>query len=226
MCYSLLTLPANAEGGTRQVSQEFPCNPEASLPVRPSGLQEGEIAKGSLATLACCSAAWGLSSAEPSGGHQPRVLQASTAARGQQQSLHASISAQQCTDHLLMFLQYIYLSVRSYSIHSTSQKGIRASQSLNADVKIGFMQGDLSLSGNSGIMCFVASLDLPVSFCSPKSFGFFFFPTVIFFSPVFIKCRLFAGHVPPTPAVHSSVPVLPPSLTQLSLRQFCRAKLL
>jgi len=71
-------LPANAEGGTRQVSQEFSCNPEASL--CPSGLQEGESVKGSLATLACCSAAWGLSSAEHFGGHQPRVLQASTAA--------------------------------------------------------------------------------------------------------------------------------------------------
>lgn len=66
-------LPANAEHGTRQVSQEFPCNPEACnpLPTCCSELWEGESVKGSLATLARCSVALGLSAAEPFGGHQP-----------------------------------------------------------------------------------------------------------------------------------------------------------
>lgn len=46
---------------------------------------------------------------------------------------------------------------------------MRASQNLNADLKVSFMQGSISLSGNSGIMCFVASLGLLASFCSPGS---------------------------------------------------------
>lgn len=60
----------------------------------------GEGVPGHLGVLQCSG---GLSSADPSGGHQPRVPQASTAARGQQQSLHASIGAEPCTDHLLIF---------------------------------------------------------------------------------------------------------------------------
>lgn len=165
-------LPANAESGTRQVSQEFPCNPEASLclcVLQGCRGRECKGVSGHLGMLQCgmgavlCRAFW-----------WPRTLSAAGQHSGQQQSLHASISAQPCTDHLLFFLQYMHLSVRLYSIHSTRQKGIRASQNLNADLKVGFRQGDVSLSGNSGIMCFAASLDLPVSFCCPKSF---FFPS-------------------------------------------------
>uniref|UniRef100_A0A8C4TR34 Chromosome 3 open reading frame 18 n=1 Tax=Falco tinnunculus TaxID=100819 RepID=A0A8C4TR34_FALTI len=38
--------------------------------------------------------------------------------------------------------KYMHLSVGSYSIHSTGQNGIKASQNLNAYLKVGFMQGD------------------------------------------------------------------------------------
>lgn len=72
-------------------------------------------------------------------------------AQAPQQSLQASITVQPHTDHLLIFSAVQakrYRSVRSYYIHSTSQKGIRASQNVNVELKVGFVQGDVSLSGN------------------------------------------------------------------------------
>lgn len=49
----------------------------------------------------------------------------------------------------------------------------------------------------------------------------FFSSPLCFFPLVFIKCRLFPGHVPLTPAVHSSLSALLPSLAQLHSWQFC-----
>lgn len=155
-------LPANAEGGTRQVSQEFPCNPEASLCLSVlQGCRKERAWRGLWPPWHA--AAW-------HGGCPPQSLLVATSpecCRPAQQPRPAAEPAMQASvpSHALItswfFLQYVYLLVRSYSIHSTSQKRIRAGKNLNADLKVGFMQGDLLLNGNSGIMCFVASLDLP-----------------------------------------------------------------
>lgn len=61
---------------------------------------------------------------------------------------------------------------------------------------------------------------------------FFSFPDILFFrvfpplSSIFIKCRLFLGYVPLTPAGHNFFLAHSPSLTQLPSWKFCRAKLL
>lgn len=75
-------LPASAEGGSGQVSQQFPCNPEAPCCLhilQGCRREECEGVSGHLGMLQCSMRAVLL---RASGGHQPRVLLASTVARG------------------------------------------------------------------------------------------------------------------------------------------------
>lgn len=124
-----------------------------------------------------------------------------------------SISAQPCPDPLLVFV-WLQAFVNQILFHTQHQlKGNGVKPKFECRSKALFKE--LFQSGNSGITCFVASLDLPVSFCPPKYFILFL--CVIVF-PLFIKCRLFPGPRPLTPAGHSSVLAFPSSTDRASLR--------
>lgn len=130
-----------------------------------------------------------------------------------------SISAQPCPDQLLVFV-WVQAFVNQILFHTQHQ--LQGNQ-VKPDCRSKALFKKLFQSDNSGITCFVASLDLPVSFCSPKYFIFFL--CVIVF-PIFIKCRLFPGPRPLTPSRHSSLPAFPLPLTELPSGKLCRAKLL
>lgn len=123
---------------------------------------------------------WGPVSCKPFGGHGPGVLQP-------------------CPDNLLIFV-WLQAFVNQIFIHTQHQlKGNQGKAKFECRSRA--LCKELFQSGNSGSTCFVASLDLPVSFVLPNIF--FFLCVTVF--PILIKCTLFPEPVP----LQGTAPSLP-----------------
>lgn len=142
-----------------QVSQEFPCIPEASLCLQ--GCRRKKMQRGIWRPWHVAVQCRGPALCKPFGGHWSPVLQSSTAGRDQHQcpAMHRSPPD----------LCVVWAFVNQIVFHP--QHLLKRNQGKSKfECRARALCKGMFQSGNSGIMCFVSSLDLPVSFCSPKYF--------------------------------------------------------